>query len=224
MASLNKNVISKNKTIEPFSSKCYSHGWIQMKKYFFELLLILIVSLIISVPTWGLGVMKRMNEYPFVFFVFIFALAYVVLIDWIVEYGVDYAFLKAARGDTLEVGDMFFAFQNYGNVILANILTSFIIGIGFMLFFIPGIVFACKLAFVPYLVVDKKMDAISAVKESWRLTNGHSFTVFLIGFIAIFIGLVGLLCFVVGVIVSIIWIKLAFASLYVAVTRTGVKI
>ncbi len=92
-----------------------------------------------------------------------------------------------------------------------------IIMIGIMVLIIPGIVFACKLAFVPYLVVDKQMDAVSAVKESWRMTRGHAFSIFLIGFLAIFISLAGLIAFVVGIIIAIIWVRLATAALYHAV-------
>ena len=86
---------------------------------------------------------------------------------------------------------------------------------------IPGIIFACKLAFTPYLVVDRKMEVIEAVKESWRMTDGHAWTVFLIGLLAIPICIAGLICFGVGIIVSLMWIRLTFASLYHAVSVSG---
>jgi len=150
-------------------------------------------------------------------------LAYLVLVQWPVEYGVAFAALKAVRGEHLEVKDMFASFQNYANVVLANILTGLIIVIGIILLIIPGIIFACKLAFVPYLVVDKKMEAIEAVKESWRMTDGHALSVFLIGLLAIFVALAGLICLIVGIIPAIIWIELAFASLYHAVSTQKIK-
>lgn len=86
---------------------------------------------------------------------------------------------------------------------------------------IPGIIFACKLAFTPYLVVDRKMEAIAAIKESWRMTNGHALEVFLIGLLAIPIVIAGLIVFGVGVIISIMWICLALATLYHAVSTTS---
>ena len=100
-------------------------------------------------------------------------------------------------------------------------LVGVIICIGLVLFIIPGIIFACKLAFVPYLVVDRRMAVIEAIKESWRMTNGHAWTVFLMGLLAIPICIAGLICLGVGVIVSIMWIRLAFASLYHAVSVSG---
>ena len=82
---------------------------------------------------------------------------------------------------------------------------------------IPGIIFACKLAFVPYLVMDKNLDPVEAVKESWRMTKGYGWTIFAMGFVSIFIVLGGLLLLLLGIIPAAMWISSAFASLYHAV-------
>lgn len=74
------------------------------------------------------------------------------------------------------------------------------------------------LAFTPYLVVDRKMAVIEAVQESWRMSGGHAWEVFLVGLLAIPISIAGLIVFGVGVIVSTMWIALALASLYHAVS------
>ena len=115
---------------------------------------------------------------------------------------------------------MFEVFQNYWNAVLANLLVAVIIGIGFIFCIVPGIIFACRLAFTPYLVVERKMEVIKAVRGSWRMTKGHSWQVFLIGLFAIPISIAGLLCCGVGIIAAIIWIGLAFASLYHAVSMS----
>ena len=200
----------------------YGHAWRQMWKYILELLLIVIVGFLFSIPAAGLSVVEE-AEGAGAFFVGIFSLAYLVLVLWPIEYGVAYTALKAARGERPEVKDIFEVFQNYGNAILANILTAIIIGFGIILLIIPGIFFACKLAFVPYLIVDKKMEAVEAVKESWRKTEGHALTVFLIGFLAIFIVIAGLIVMVVGVIAAAIWIEVAFASLYYVVSKQAAE-
>jgi len=143
---------------------------------------------------------------------------YGILVVGPVDYGVSFAHLKAARGDKLEIKDMFEAFRNYWNAVLANLLVIVIVGVGLVLLIVPGIIFACKLVFTPYLVVDRKMEVIEAVRESWRMTSGHAWKVFLIGLLAILISIAGLICFGVGIIVSIMWIRLALASLYHAVS------
>jgi len=126
-------------------------------------------------------------------------------------------YLKAVRDEKVEVGDLFAAKENYMNVVLASLLVNFIIGIGIILLIIPGIVFACKLAFVPYLVIDKKMDAIEAMKKSWEMTDGYAMNIFAMGVLAIFIAIGGFIAFLVGVIIAAMWIYASFASIYYSV-------
>jgi uncharacterized membrane protein len=149
-----------------------------------------------------------------------FSFAYGLFIAKPVGYGVSYAYLKAARNDPLDIRDLFEAFYNYWNAVLASLLVGVIVGIGFVLLIVPGIIFACKLAFTPYLVVDRQMNVIDAVEESWRMTRGHAWKVFLVGLLAIPIGIAGLMFCGVGIIIAIMWNKLAFASLYHAVSSS----
>jgi len=192
----------------------YGNGWRQLWKYFLELFLILIIGFIIGIPasmgSWSQGAASG--------FLSFLGTVYTILIVWPVDYGVSFSYLKASRGDTLEIKNMFEAFQNYWNAVLASLLVTVIVGIGLIVLIVPGIIFACKLAFTPYLVVDRKMAVIDAVKGSWRMTNGYAWRVFLIGLLAIPIFIAGLICFGVGVIISIMWIRMAFASLYHAVS------
>ncbi|MFC2083619.1 YciC family protein [Bacteroidota bacterium] len=214
----------------------YGNGWRMMWKFILELLLITIVSFVLSIPTLGLSVQELvpvLSEYitihlllfeiegPAAFY--LLSIAYLILIEWPLEYGVAFTMLKAARNEKPEVKNIFLVFKNYSNSVLANLLTTLIIGIGFILLIIPGIVFACKLAFVPYLIVERKLDAVSAVKESWRMTSGHAFKLFIMGFLAFFVALLGLLFLGVGILISIIWIRVAFASLYFAVSSLEAK-
>ncbi len=209
----------EEKSLVPGVGSSYGNGWGKLWKYFLELLLIGIIGLVIGIPS-GMGGWSGDVAGAFTLLGFL-GIAYSILIANPVEYGVTFAFLKAARGDKLEIKNMFEAFRNYWNAVLANLLVGVIVFIGFVLLIIPGIYLACKLVFTPYLVVDRKMDVIGAVKESWRMTNGHAWKVFLIGLLAIPISIAGLIVFGVGIIVSIMWIKLAFASLYHSVSLSG---
>jgi len=194
----------------------YGNGWRELWKHFLELFLIGIIGFFIALP----AAMGSGSEGAAVAFLGILGAAYSILVSSPVDYGVSFSYLKAARGDKIEIKNMFEAFKNYWNAVLANLLVAVIVIIGLILFIVPGVIFACKLAFTPYLVVDRKMDVIEAVKESWRMTGGHSWKVFLIGLLAIPIIIAGLLCLGVGVILSGMWIAMAFASLYHAVSTT----
>lgn len=193
----------------PEVGQCYGNGWRQLWKYFLELLLINIVSGVIALPN---GLTRVSGVFaPFV-------IVYSILVGGPVDYGLSFAHLKVARGEKVEVKDIFAAFGNYWNAVLASLLVGVIVGIGFVLLIIPGIIFGCKLAFTPYLVVDRKMEVIEAVKESWRMTGGHALTIFLIGLLAIPISIAGLICLGVGIIPAVMWIRLASASLYYSVS------
>ncbi|OGC78213.1 hypothetical protein A2619_02620 [candidate division WWE3 bacterium RIFOXYD1_FULL_39_9] len=69
---------------------------------------------------------------------------------------------------------MFFLLVVYGLVIL----------IGLLLFIIPGIVFAVRFGFAPYVMLDENKGALASMKESWRLVKGNTLNVYLklIGF------------------------------------------
>ncbi|MFC2032557.1 hypothetical protein ACFLUS_04245 [Chloroflexota bacterium] len=196
----------------------YGNGWRQLWKHFLELFLIGLIAFLIGLPSemagWFQDTIGAVAIFGFL------GLIYGLLINGPVDYGVSFAYLKAARGDKLEIKDMFEAFKNYWNAVLVSFLVFVIIGIGFILLIVPGIIFACKLVFTPYLVVDRKMGVIEAIKESWRMTGGHAWKVFLIGLLAIPIFIAGLICLGVGVIISIMWITLTFASLYHAVAMS----
>ena len=191
-------------------SSSYGHGWRQMWKYFLKLLAIFIISVLISLPA------DLLAESGVGFA--IFAILYSIFIIAPVDYGLAFASLKAIRNDKLGIIDIFEAFRNYRNAILAPLLVGVIVLFGLFLLVIPGIIFHCKLAFTPYLVVDRRMGVIEAIKESWRMTNGYAWDIFLINLVAVPIVITGLIIFLVGVIPATMWISTALASFYYAVS------
>jgi hypothetical protein len=65
--------------------------------------------------------------------------------------------------------------------------------------------------------MDKKLDPIIAVEESWKMTRGHGWTIFGMAILSFFIFLAGLILLIVGTIPAVIWIRSSFASLYEAI-------
>ncbi len=189
-----------------------------MKKNFPELLLVIFLQILISVPV-GIGNIFAPVPPHFFNFSSLFALVYCLVVMTPVSYGCYGIFLRAVRGETFKVTDMFFAFQQIGQIILANILMGLIIGAGIVLLIVPGIIFACKLAFVPFLVIDKKMDATEAIRQSWNMTRGHTGTIFLMGLVSCLVALAGIICLIVGIFPAAIWIELAFAAIYWVVSE-----
>lgn len=213
--------------LEPAVSSCYGYAWNQMWKYFVELFVILIISFaigflveLIRLPISFIGSFvdeSNLILIPFMILNFFFYLAFALLLSQPLQFGIAYANLRASRGEKLEIKDMFAFFQNYWNVVLAAFLYNLIVVVGMIFLFIPGVILACKLAFIPYLVMDKKVSAIDAIKESWSLTDGYAWKIFLMVLLVFPIIFGGFLCLLIGVIISFIWINLAFASMYHAV-------
>jgi uncharacterized membrane protein len=192
---------------------CYGGGMDVLKKYFFELFLVSIVVMVFFVI---LGIAEEASESKFFLspFFAMFTLGYSILIMNPVIYGALYAYLRAVRGEKPLVKDIFVFQQKYLNVVLAGLLTTVVVAVGFILFFIPGIIFGCKLAFVPYLIIDRDMEPVEAVKKSWRMTRGYAGRIFLIWLLGIPIAILGLIILVVGIIPASMWIVSAEVYLY----------
>ena len=222
-------------TITPGVTESYRHGWQQLWKNFFELFLGLIIMLAIIIPISIVIVIilaifvpdywiQQLINYGLGFFIY-----------GPIGFGWAYMTLRAVRNEKVEIQHLFQPFRRYGQAVLAYFLMYLIISIPFIIstvvliliyslgvfLTILAVIFTiflyCKLAFMPYILVDKEVNAIQAIKASWNMTNGYAGKVFLIGLLGIPIAIAGVICFIVGVIPATMWIYMAIASLYHAV-------
>ena len=146
------------------------------------------------------------------------ALCYTFLAAPVVKYGGNMIFVQAVRKIKPDFELLIKGFwENYLHIILANLLVVALVVIGCIALLIPGIIIACRLAFVTYIIMDKKLDPIEAVELSWKLTKGHGWTIFFMGLVSFFIFIVGLCLVFVGVFPAIMWISSSFATLYQSV-------
>ena len=88
--------------------------------------------------------------------------------------------LTAVRGGTPTVGDLFSGEMRYGSMFALMLLQGMLIGFGYMLFVVPGVILALGLYFSAYLVIDQRMGAVDAMKASWKLTTGRKGEVFVV--------------------------------------------
>lgn len=209
--------IENLENLQPTAGESYSLGWRRMFEYFLYAFLVVAFIGIINTPVGWTYEIEHIH-FPLMFnFFSIFTIAYFFFLVAPLKYGAKKVLLRIIRKEQVDLNELFYGFKDYINIVLANLLMMAIIGIGMVFFLIPGIIFACRLAFVPYLVVDKKLDAVKAVEESWRISKGHGWTIFLMALMVVPIGIAGLLVLGVGVIFSIIWINLAFTAIYAIV-------
>jgi hypothetical protein len=192
----------------------YSKGWKLIFTTFIELLVVTLVYAVIQIPTNGFQIKPDHFEW-FMVPIVMLAIGYGIFIAGPIGYSTKWVFLKAVRREKIEIKDMFAVFErNYWNAVIAGLVTTIIIVIGFFMLIVPGIIFACRLAFVPYLVIDQKMEAMEALKASWAMTKGHGWTIFAMALLAFLIVIAGLIVLIFGVLISAMWITAAFAILY----------
>jgi hypothetical protein len=157
------------------------------------------------------------------FFSFI-AILYAFLVAPVFRYGAKFIFVQTVRRIKPEFETLITGFRNnYLTIILANLLVFALVALGLFALLVPGIIIGCRLAFVSYIVMDKKIDPIEAVELSWKLTRGHGWTIFFMGFVSFFIMVFGFALILVGIFPAYIWIASSFAALYESVLREKEK-
>ncbi len=211
---------TKHFNLTPSAGNSFGYAWRKIfEKSFLPLLVTVIILGILNGPSAG---MKFEGDLDFpmllIFPIVIFGLAYKFLFVPVLSYGGDLIFLQAMRDEEVDLKTIFEGFKTkYLNIILANLIVVALAIIGFMMLIIPGIIVVCRLAFVPYLVMDKNMDPMKAVEKSWHMTRGYGWTIFGMGILSFFIFIAGVLVFIVGAIFSLMWIHAAFATMYQSV-------
>lgn len=74
---------------------------------------------------------------------------------------------------------------------------------GFLLLVVPGVIWGLKYGYAGFLVVDRKLDPIEAIRESGRLTQGEKGQLFKLGLLLFCVNLLGAIALMVGLLVTI---------------------
>lgn len=154
----------------------------------------------------------------FAAFFALLAMLYAFLVAPVFKYGGNFIFVRAVRKIKPDFEYLIKGFmENYLHIVLANLLVFALVILGIFALIIPGIIIACRLAFVSYIIMDKKIDPIEAVELSWKLTKGHGWQIFFMGIASFFIVIFGLILLIIGIFPAVIWIGSSFAALYESV-------
>jgi len=104
--------------------------------------------------------------------------------------------------------------EMFWSYLIASILVGLIVVAGIILLIVPGIIWALRYMFVPYLVIDRKLGVMAALRESSRITLGHKWQ--LLGLVVVLglLNILGLLALVVGLLVTVPVTMLAVAHAY----------
>jgi uncharacterized membrane protein len=137
-----------------------------------------------------------------------------LLVTTLLDLGVVATMLKVYDApESATINDLWHPSQ-YLPYLGATLLTAIIVVIGLILLIVPGVIAAMMLLFVKFIVVDRKMGPIEALKESVRMTKGHRMTLFLLVLLIAVINIIGAILLLVPLLVTIPVSTLAMVYAY----------
>jgi uncharacterized membrane protein len=122
--------------------------------------------------------------------------------------------LKFCDNEKGKFSDFFSALHLFFKYLAGTILYGLIVAGGTLLLIIPGIIWAIKFQYYSYFIVDKGLGPIEALKASSTITKGVKWDLLLFGLLLFCINLLGLLCLVVGLFVTVPTTMLAYTFVY----------
>lgn len=187
------------------------YGWGKMRENLGFFIGLIIISTLISFFFSGFAGLfdKRLPSLSLIFNIgsFIFS----VFIE-IVYIKVSLNLCEGDRGQTHDI--LSFSVPLFFKFLLAIVLYSLIVTVGFVLFIVPGIYFMIKYQFVLYLIVDKNMDVAQAFSTSSQITNGVKWQLFFFDLLIGIIILAGILFFGIGIFAAFPTALVAVAYVY----------
>lgn len=129
--------------------------------------------------------------------------------------GAGYLLLRLVRGESdAGVETLLHGYSRYLALLGTVVLTSIIVGVGFLLLIVPGIIASFGLMHAPMLVLDKGLGAADAIRASWEMMKGYKLDAFLLALSYMMIAIAGALALGVGLLVAIPVIAAASAAFY----------
>jgi uncharacterized membrane protein len=92
---------------------------------------------------------------------------------------------------------------NFLTFLLTLLLYTLIVAAGLVLLIVPGVIWGLKFAYAPFLVVDKKLDPVDALRESSRLTQGVKGQLLAFALLMWAVNLVGAIALGVGLLLTV---------------------
>jgi uncharacterized membrane protein len=196
---------------------CIKFGWETFKRRPWVLIgafaLIVLISAIPGILTPHPEVVQGQPPPPPTPFAIVMGLVSVV-VNLFVGLGLTNFALRAHDNiDGVTIGDLWNP-APFWRFLGAELLAALIIVAGFILLVIPGIIASLGLGFAPYIVIDRPLGPVESLKESWRITKGNKWRIFLFGLALLGVNILGLLAIGIGVLVSVPITLLAVVHAY----------
>ncbi len=103
-----------------------------------------------------------------------------IAISVFLEAGLHLLLLRVARGQSAEIADVFAGGRFFWRYFWGTLLFQFMMGIGFLLLIIPGIVLALMFWPLFYVIIDRDTGVIDALSRAREVTQGNYLVVVLL--------------------------------------------
>lgn len=122
--------------------------------------------------------------------------------------------LSSAPGMTASIDDVWSAYPRFLSYLIGTILYALIVMCGFILLIVPGIVWAVKYSMFGYLIIDRDMPPVAAIKKSGEITMGAKWELFKLWLVFLGIIILGALALGVGLFAAYPTVLVAHAYVY----------
>ncbi len=136
------------------------------------------------------------------------------VLSTIIGMGIIKICLKFCDGEKGEFSDLFSCYPLFFKYLVGSILYGSIVVVGLILLIIPGIIWAIKFQFFDYSIVDEGLGPIDALEKSSEITRGVKWDLFIFAILLVIIDILGFLCLLVGLFVTIPVTMVATAFVY----------
>lgn len=144
--------------------------------------------------------------------------ALLIVLSWALSLIMSIGMIKIALafvdGQKPKFNDLFAHSRYLLRYIGASLLYSLIVAVGLILLIIPGIYWALKYQFAVYLVVDRDMGILEALKRSGELTEGVKWPLLGYQVLQLLLNWAGVLFLGIGLLITIPVTMLAYAKIY----------
>jgi hypothetical protein len=115
------------------------------------------------------------------------------------------------EGGQIEIADVFKGFESFVPSLLAVLVGSIIVSIGYMLCVLPGMLLMAIIPTAAYVVANGETDGIAALKTAWNAVKSNLLGAFLCSLVLGIVGNLGLILCFIGVFISL---PIAFIGSY----------
>lgn len=190
--------------------EAFRFGWDTMKKNYFIFLSLFFIQIIFYILRIAINLMIRKQDYG----ASIAESVVFYIISSILSLGTYYVMLQLVKGKKTSPADLFTPLPFSLQYIAASLLHILIMVAGFILLIIPSIIWGIKFGYFGYIIAEKKVGPIEALKQSAAITKGNILSLFLFNAVCTIINIAGALCLVVGLFITIPMTMLASAYVY----------